>query len=65
MRLRTTAGAYAGQIRDYGLVAGRAALAAGTAERVDITMPASGQLTAASTPASIAGASKRKSRRSQ
>lgn len=35
MYLRTLAGAYAGQIRDYGRVAGPAALRSGTAERID------------------------------
>lgn len=35
MRLRTLAGAYAGQIRDYGAVAGLAALRSGTAESLD------------------------------
>lgn len=34
MYLRTTAGAYAGQIRDYAFGAAQAALRAGTAERV-------------------------------
>jgi len=35
MRLRTTAGRYAGEIRDYGFGAGRAALRVGTAEPVE------------------------------
>lgn len=35
MRLRCLAGAYAGQIRDYGVHAGLGALRSGTAERVD------------------------------
>jgi hypothetical protein len=35
MRLRTTVGAYAGEIRDYLFSAGQAALKTGTAERVD------------------------------
>ncbi len=34
MWLRTLAGAYAGQIRDYGMVAGFNALRSGTAEKV-------------------------------
>lgn len=37
MYLRTTAGANAGQIRDYTFGAAQAALKAGTAERVDST----------------------------
>jgi hypothetical protein len=35
MRLRTTAGGYAGQIRDYSPVAGMAALRSGTAARLE------------------------------
>lgn len=35
MRLRTTAGRYAGEIREYDLPVGLAALRAGTAERLD------------------------------
>jgi hypothetical protein len=35
MRLRTLAGAYAGQIREYGIVTGLAALRSGTAEPID------------------------------
>lgn len=34
MRLRTTAGAYAGEIREYPYAAGMAALRSGTAERL-------------------------------
>jgi hypothetical protein len=39
MRLRTVAGAYAGQIRDYDYLAGQAALRTGTAERLDAVRP--------------------------
>jgi hypothetical protein len=35
MRLRTLAGAYAGQVRDYSTATGLAALRTGMAERVD------------------------------
>lgn len=35
MRLRTLAGAYAGEIREYSHQAGRSALAAGTAEPME------------------------------
>lgn len=40
MRLRCLAGAYAGQIQDYGSVAGLSALRAGTAERLIDEAPA-------------------------
>jgi len=39
MRLRTLAGAYAGEVRNYSLTAARAALRTGTAERLEGDLP--------------------------
>lgn len=39
MRLRTTVGRYAGEVRDYSMAAGLAALRSGTAEPLDAPVP--------------------------
>ena len=52
MRLRTTVGAYAGEIRDYPFSAGQAALKVGSAELVADT-PRPEQAVTTVTPASL------------
>lgn len=56
MRLRTTAGAYAGQIRDYAYAAGVNALRTGMAERiVEAPVASAGARTIATDPPPIVG----------
>ena len=51
MRLRATAGAYAGHVREYSFSAGQAALQTGTAERLDpIVAPATAVVIAPPVP---------------
>lgn len=40
MRLLTTAGAHAGEVRDYSFIAGMGAIRAGTAKRIVLEVPA-------------------------
>ena len=51
MRLRTTAGAYAGHIRDYDFGAAQAALKSGTAERIEPVVPVPARAAPVTAPA--------------
>jgi len=61
MRLRTLAGAYAGQVRDYDPVAGLAALRSGTAEALDRVSRVAVQ----AVPVKAAGLGSKKAKRSE
>lgn len=59
MQLRATAGAYAGQIREYAFTAAQAALKTGAAERVSRPAPSA---PVRSTPPPAATSAKRRTR---
>jgi hypothetical protein len=59
MRLRTTAGRYAGEIRDYAFGAGRAALQVGTAAQVEDVAQTSSR-PAPTLPAKLKASTRRK-----